>query len=137
MLYSINSMGIQLYSRLLAAKKKNNELERLIPETSTSKEYTSEMWYLMAQYLFSSKKFDKAGYFSQKALFVNPRNVEALLLKCRIHIEVKKHKEVLGFLRIVQQVILIILLNNSRILIIFIIFNFRWFHTDMKFIKCL
>lgn len=97
-------MGIQIYARLLAVKKKLTDLERIITVTSSSNEYTSEMWYIMAQYLFSTKKYDKAAYFSQKALFVNPRNVEALFLKCRVYIEVKKHKEVIMLLRLVQQV---------------------------------
>lgn len=73
-----------------------------MPTTTSASEYNSEMWFVMAQFLYTSNKFEKAVYFAQKALFINPRNFEALILKARLYIELKKQKEALTILKMVQ-----------------------------------
>lgn len=81
-LYPYMQTGIQILAMLLAKKNKIQSLEKMIaPNTTFPYEYTTEMWFVMAQYLFSSAKYDKAVYFVQKSCFLNPKNAEALILK--------------------------------------------------------
>lgn len=57
----------------------------------------------MAQYLYSTAKYDKAVYFVQKACFLNPKNAEALILKAEILLQLKKPSEAIAHLRFAQQ----------------------------------
>lgn len=103
-LYPFMKNGIQILAILMAKKKKITELEKMIAPTSTFPyEYSSEMWFVMAQYLFSTAKYDKAVYFVQKACFLNPKNAEALILKAQILLQLKKHQEAIAHLRFAQQ----------------------------------
>lgn len=96
--------GIQILAILVAKKNKITDLEKMIAPTSTFPyEYTSESWFVMAQYLFATGKFDKAVYFVQKACFLNPKNAEALILKAKILLQLKKHNEAIAHLRFAQQ----------------------------------
>ncbi|XP_058467127.1 anaphase-promoting complex subunit 7-like, partial [Malaya genurostris] len=66
--YPYMKNGIQILAILMTKKKKIAELEKMIAPTSTFPyEYSSEMWFVMAQYLFATMKYDKAVYFVQKA----------------------------------------------------------------------
>lgn len=103
-LYGATSKGIMTYAVILAKKNKQTELEKLIIPSSSTNEYTTEMWFIMAQFLFSTKKFEKAAYFAQKAVFLNPKNFEALLLKAKVYVELKKHQEAIMQFRMIQQV---------------------------------
>nr|XP_019533517.2 anaphase-promoting complex subunit 7 [Aedes albopictus] len=103
-LYPYMKNGIQILAILMAKKKKMSELEKMIAPTSTfPMEYSSEMWFVMAQYLFSTAKYDKAVYFVQKACFLNPKNAEALILKAEILLQLKKYQEAIAHLRFAQQ----------------------------------
>lgn len=96
--------GIQILAILLAKRNKINDLEKMIaPTSSFPYEYTSESWFVMAQYLFANQKYDKAVYFVQKSCFLNPKNVEALILKARILLQLKKHNEAISHLQFAQQ----------------------------------
>uniref|UniRef100_A0A182TYW9 Anaphase-promoting complex subunit 7 n=1 Tax=Anopheles melas TaxID=34690 RepID=A0A182TYW9_9DIPT len=96
--------GLQILALLMAKNKKIAELEKLItPSPSLLNEYTSEMWYVMGQYLFATGKYEKAVYFVQKACFQNSRNVEALVLKAEVLFQVKKYQQGIAHLRYGQQ----------------------------------
>lgn len=96
--------GIQILAILLSKRNKINDLEKMIaPTSSFPYEYTSESWFVMAQYLFATGKYDKAVYFVQKSCFLNPKNVEALILKARILLQLKKHNEAISHLQFAQQ----------------------------------
>lgn len=96
--------GIQILAILVAKKGRITDLEKMIAPTSTFPyEYTSESWFVMAQYLYSTGKYDKAVYFVQKACFLNPKNTEALILKARILLQLKKYSEAIAHLRFAQQ----------------------------------
>ncbi|XP_053694746.1 anaphase-promoting complex subunit 7 isoform X2 [Sabethes cyaneus] len=102
--YPYMKNGIQILAILIAKKKKVNELEKMIAPTSTFPyEYCSEMWFVMAQYLYITAKYDKAVYFVQKACFLNPKNAEALILKAEVLLHLKKHQEAIAHLRFAQQ----------------------------------
>ncbi|XP_055614250.1 anaphase-promoting complex subunit 7 [Uranotaenia lowii] len=103
-LYPYMKNGVQILAILMAKKKKVSELEKMIAPTSTFPyEYSSEMWFVMAQYLYSTAKYDKAVYFVQKACFLNPKNAEALILKAEILLQLKKYQEAIAHLRFAQQ----------------------------------
>ncbi|KFB35444.1 AGAP003902-PA-like protein [Anopheles sinensis] len=96
--------GIQMLAILMAKNKKISELEKLVtPTPSLLNEYTSEMWFVMGQYLFATAKYEKAVYFVQKACFLNSRNVEALILKAEILFQAKKYQQGIAHLRYGQQ----------------------------------
>lgn len=57
------------------------ELEKLTQLFVHAAEYTSEHWLIYGFHYYVLKKFEKASYFAHKACYLNPRNVDACLLK--------------------------------------------------------
>lgn len=88
--------GRDLLSTLLAKSATNEhitDLERLIPGFDMSL-WRTEHWITLGNYMFATKKFEKAAYFGQQAIAVsNSYNVEALLLKARTLMEISKYQE--------------------------------------------
>lgn len=72
--------GIQKFAMLLVQLNKSHELEEIIKPPSIFP-YKSETWFVMAQYLLSVQKGEKAIYFVQKSCLLNKRNVDAMILK--------------------------------------------------------
>jgi anaphase-promoting complex subunit 7 len=102
--YDINphmKHGIQKYAMLCEMFKKTRELEALLrPSSAFPYEYTSENWFVMAVYLFSCLKFDKATYFINRVITQHQhRNVDALILNAKILHSTKKSNEALISLR--------------------------------------
>lgn len=73
--------GLGTLSTIYTIKEDAEELEKLTRLFMQSSEYTTEHWLLFGQYYFVLRKFEKASYFAHKACHINPRNVEACLLK--------------------------------------------------------
>lgn len=73
--------GITTLASLYALKDKPNELEKLTCPVGSPAEHTSEYWFIWGQFLASQGKYEKATYFAHKACYLNPRNIEAALLK--------------------------------------------------------
>lgn len=93
--------GIQKYAMICEMLKKTQELELLLRPSSTFPyEYTSENWFVMAIYLFSCMKFEKAQYFINRVIVqYQHRNVDALILNAKILHSTKKSNEALISLR--------------------------------------
>lgn len=93
--------GIQKYAMLCDMFKKSRELEQLLrPSSSYPYDYTSENWFVMAIYLYSSLKFEKAQYFINRVITQHQhRNVDALILNAKILYSTKKSNEALVSLR--------------------------------------
>lgn len=93
--------GIQKYAMLCDMFKKTRELEQLLRPSSTYPyEYSSENWFVMAIYLYSCMKFDKAQYFINRVITQHQhRNVDALILNAKILHSAKKSSEALISLR--------------------------------------
>lgn len=93
--------GIQKYAMLCDMFKKSRELEQLLRPSSTYPyEYTSENWFVMAIYLYSCLKFEKAQYFINRVITQHQhRNVDALILNAKILHSTKKSSEALVSLR--------------------------------------
>ncbi|KAK6641543.1 hypothetical protein RUM44_013255 [Polyplax serrata] len=85
--------GLDMLASLLAKEKRVTELEKLVPTYIPLREYGPETWIAMAYYLYVNKKTSKAAYLAQKACLLNPRNVEGLLLKAAIFLDLKKYQD--------------------------------------------
>lgn len=66
-------------------------LENLTPSQPMAL-WTDEDWIVFGNYMFATKKFDKAVFFGQQAL-LESRNIEALLLKSKTFLEVCKYED--------------------------------------------
>lgn len=93
--------GIQKYALLCDMFKKTKELEMLLrPSSAYPYEYTSENWFVMAVYLYSVSKYDKAQYFINRVITQHQfRNVDAHILNAKILHSTKKSSEALISLR--------------------------------------
>lgn len=81
-----------------------DDLEKLTPPNMGLTENTPEYWFILAQYLYCQGKYEKALYFSQKSYNLKPNNTEAAILKAKIFVQIKKYKEALGLLRVLEEV---------------------------------
>jgi anaphase-promoting complex subunit 7 len=92
--------GIQKYAMLLFQLNKVQELEQLVkPLSNFPYEHSTEMWFILAQYLLASGKPEKAIYIVDKACQLDKQNVDAILLKSRIYLQMKKPADALINLR--------------------------------------
>ncbi|KAK7793833.1 hypothetical protein R5R35_014328 [Gryllus longicercus] len=87
--------GLDILAALLAKERRHKDLERLVavPSGVSATEHSPEHWVAMAYLLHAAKRNSKAIYFAQKACMAHPRNVEALILKGAILMEIKKYTE--------------------------------------------
>lgn len=99
--YPYMKNGIQKYAMLCHQLNKIKELETIIiPSSSYPTSYSSETWFVMAQYLMSTLKYEKALYFIQRVILINQeRNVDALILNSKILHMMKKPNDALASLR--------------------------------------
>lgn len=73
--------GLMILATLYALKGDKDKLEQLTLSPMSVTEYFTEHWFVWALLFFAQGKYEKASYFAHKASFLNPRNVEATLLK--------------------------------------------------------
>lgn len=100
-IYPFMKEGIQKYALLCDMFKKTRELEIILrPSAVSPYHYTSENWFVMATYLYSCLKFEKAQYFITRVIeqYQN-KNVDALILNAKILHGNKKSHEALTSLR--------------------------------------
>lgn len=100
-LYPFMKEGIQKLALLCDMFKKTRELEVILRPSSISPYfYTSENWFVMATYLYSCLKFEKAQYFITRVIEqFQSKNVDALILNAKILHGNKKSLEALKSLR--------------------------------------
>ncbi|XP_071448607.1 anaphase-promoting complex subunit 7, partial [Hetaerina americana] len=85
--------GLDILAALLAGERRLRELERCISPLVAISEYGPETWVAMGYYAHAVRKNAKAVYFAHKACLIDPRNVEALILKGLVLLEMKKWQE--------------------------------------------
>lgn len=78
---NIYSFEIGILGAIYAKNCNSVELEKLTQLYMNPDELTSEHWLIFGYHYYVLKKYDKASYFAHKACYLNPRNVEAGLLK--------------------------------------------------------
>lgn len=100
-LYPYMKEGIQKYAMLCDMFKKTRTLQELIrPVSAFPYDYSSENFFVMAQYLYTSLKYEKAQYFITRVILQHQnRNVDALILSAKILHCSKKSNEALILLR--------------------------------------
>lgn len=106
--YQINSYlgdGLMTLAAVYGNLNRLEDLEKLTPPNLGLTENTPEYWFILAQYLYCQGKFDKALYFSQKSYNLKPNNTEAAILKAKVFVQIKKYKETLSLLRVLEEVI--------------------------------
>ncbi|KAL7744881.1 hypothetical protein ACLKA6_007162 [Drosophila palustris] len=84
--------------------KKKAEQEKLMTPMRIrgSGEFTSAHWFLYSQLSYMSTKNERALIFTDRALAIDPRNIEALLLRGKLINELGRHKEAIDVFRSAQ-----------------------------------
>jgi anaphase-promoting complex subunit 7 len=88
--------GRDLLSTLLASSGKSDHVQHLenLTPTFDMSSWSSEHWVVLGNYMLATKKYERAAYFGQQALFLShSKNVEALLLKARTLLELSKYQD--------------------------------------------
>ncbi len=104
---SLNPMtmrGMDSLAALYAETGRLRDLENLATRLMSVTEEQPQPWVAMGYFCHLTKKSPKAVYFAHKACLLDPRNIEALLLKGRVLLDLKKlpdamnhFREALGF----------------------------------------
>lgn len=105
--YQISSYlgdGLMTLAAVYGNLNRLDDLEKLTPPNLGLTENTPEYWFILAQYLYCQGKYDKALYFSQKSYNLKPNNTEAAILKAKVFVQIKKYKEALSLLRVLEEV---------------------------------
>jgi len=94
--------GADALAAALYKEKKWRELERLSSKLIQVTEEAAEPWVAMGYHCFANKNkanASKAVYFAHKACLADTRNVEALLLKGSVLLDLKKVNEATSHFR--------------------------------------
>ena len=62
-------------------------------------EERAEPWIAVAHYCHLNKNYKRAVYFAHKACLIDTRNVEALLLKGNMFLDLKKYRDAMNHFR--------------------------------------
>lgn len=105
--YQINNClndGLMTLAAVYGNLNRLDELEKLTLPSVGLTENTPEYWFILAQYLYSLGKYEKALFFCQNSYNLKPNNTETAILKAKIFVQMKKYKEALSLLRTVEEV---------------------------------
>lgn len=78
------------------------ELEKLTSNMNNINEFQCGHWFVLAQSFYAHGMLERAASFANKAFTVDPRNVEVQLLRGKICLQMKRHKEGIHFFRAAQ-----------------------------------
>ena len=91
--------GMDSLAALYADTGRLRELENLATRLMGITEEQPQPWVAMGYFCHLTKKSPKAVYFAHKACLLDPRNVEALLLKGRVLLDLKKLPDAMNHFR--------------------------------------
>jgi len=94
-----NMRGMDSLAALYAQTGKTRELESLATRLMGISEEQPQSWVAMGHFCHLIKKSPKAVYFAHKACLLDTRNVEALLLKGQVLLDLKKLGDALNHFR--------------------------------------
>lgn len=94
-----NMRGMDALASLYAETGNIRDLEGLATRLMGVSEEQPQPWIAMGYYCHLSKKSPRAVYFAHKACLLDPRNVEALLLKGRVLLDLKKLSDAINHFR--------------------------------------
>lgn len=108
MVRRVNPRNMEALSALAVVyefnRKDRAELERMLPTMPSADcaEFKSAHWFLHAQLTYMSSKYERSLEFTDRALSMDPRNIEAVLLRGKLLGGLGRHKEAIGEFRTVQ-----------------------------------
>ena len=85
-----NLRGMDILASLLAKERKLKELEALATKLMSVTEEAPEPWIATGYHCYAAKKGTRAVYFAHRACMLHHKNVEALLLKGNVLLDMKK-----------------------------------------------
>ncbi|XP_039290705.1 anaphase-promoting complex subunit 7 isoform X4 [Nilaparvata lugens] len=91
--------GLDILAALLASEKQISELEKLVPVSWTNEEHGPQAWIALSYLLYANNNLTRAAYLAQKACYLCPRNVEALVLKGKLLFDLKQYTEAISHFR--------------------------------------
>jgi len=94
-----NLRGMDSLAALYAQTGKIRELESLATRLMGVSEEQPQSWVAMGHFCHLNKKSPKAVYFAHKACLLDTRNVEALLLKGQVLLDLKKLPDAMNHFR--------------------------------------
>jgi len=94
-----NLRGMDSLAALFAQTGKVRELESLATRLMGVSEEQPQPWVAMGHFCHLNKKSPKAVYFAHKACLLDTRNVEALLLKGQVLLDLKKLPDAMNHFR--------------------------------------
>lgn len=96
--------GLDILAAVLASDRRTADLEQLVTTSWNSSEHAPEVWTALSYLLYTNGTLTRAAYPAQKACFLSPRNVEALVLKGTILYDLKKYQDAAAHFREAFQV---------------------------------
>lgn len=92
--------GYGILSTIYLSERAAGDLEKMMPlNWHFSEDGDSEMWTALACLLYSNNSLNTAAYFAQRACLLNPKNVEALVVKGCILYDMKKYQNAIVHFR--------------------------------------
>jgi len=96
--------GMDTLAALLHKSNKARDLENLTTRLMGVSDEQAESWVALAHYCHLNKNYKRAVYFAHKACTIQPRNVEALLLKGNLFLDLKKYRDAINHFREALQI---------------------------------
>lgn len=90
---------LDIYAALLQKTHHVTELEKLIPVISSMTESYPETYIAMAYALYALNKLNRASCVANQALQLSPNNIEALIVRGNILLDMKKYQDALQYFR--------------------------------------
>ncbi|XP_039500939.1 anaphase-promoting complex subunit 7 [Drosophila santomea] len=81
------------------------DMDRLYAQVTSEVKYSASHWFVHAQLMYDSGKFERGLNFVGQCLNLEPRHHEALILRGRLLISLERHKEAAEAFRTAQTVI--------------------------------
>ncbi|EDX01022.1 anaphase-promoting complex subunit 7 [Drosophila yakuba] len=81
------------------------DMDRLYAQVTSEVKYSASHWFVHAQLMYDSGKFERGLSFVGQCLNLEPRHHEALILRGRLLISLERHKEAAEAFRTAQTVI--------------------------------
>lgn len=92
--------GYGIMATIYLSERAAGDLEKMMPlNWHFSEDGDSEMWTALACLLYSNNSLNTAAYFAQRACLLNPKNVEALVVKGCILYDMKKYQNAIVHFR--------------------------------------
>ncbi|XP_017073858.2 anaphase-promoting complex subunit 7 [Drosophila eugracilis] len=90
---NVEAIGLLAIVRGLNTGDNSADMDQLYAQVTAEPKYTPSHWFVHAQSMYDSGKFERSLSFVNQCLNSEPRHQEALLLRARLLISLERHKE--------------------------------------------